>query len=33
MSKYSIFAAGSDASVVRRTQARLQAQQYMYNYT
>ena len=26
MSKYSIFAAGSDASVVRRTQARLQAQ-------
>ena len=26
MSKYKVFAAGSDASVVRRTQARLQAQ-------
>ena len=30
MSQYNISAAGSDASVVRRTQARLQAQQYIY---
>lgn len=32
MSQYNISAAGSDASVVRRTQARLQAQQYINIY-